>query len=104
MAYSNPNSNNLYAHILANSLFTPRQMSIISKRLQGSRRAPDISAGAFYRQVRQCRDKVNGVLYSMILLQSMGIVDGEALDAIGRVAEQIGVIFSSESSDVDTRL
>ena len=54
--------------------------------------------------MKQCRDKVNAVLYSMILLQSTGIVQPEALSAIGRLAEQVGVIFASEDSDVASRL
>ncbi len=98
------NSNNLYAYIVANSLFTPRQLDIISKRLQGGGRAQNISPGAYYRQVKQCRDKVNAVLYSMILLQSTGIVQPETLNAIGRLAEQISVIFASEGSDVAGKL
>lgn len=104
MADAKSNSKNLYAYLIANSLFTPRQLSIISKKLQGAGRAPNISSGAYYRQVKQCRDKVNAVLYSMILLQSTGIVQPEALSAIGRLAEQLGVIFSSEGSDVAGRV
>ena len=64
----------------------------------------DISSGAYYRQVKQCREKVNAVLYSMIILQSTGIVQPEALGAIGKLAEQLGVIFASEGSDVASRL
>jgi hypothetical protein len=104
MADVKSNSNNLYGHLVANSLFTPRQLSIISQRLQGSGRAQNISSGAYYRQVGQCRDKVNAVLYSMILLQSMGIVQPETLSALSRLAEQLRVIFASESSDVASRL
>jgi hypothetical protein len=104
MAAAKSNSNNLYAYLVANSLFTPRQMSIISKKLQGGGRATNMSAGSYYRQVKQCRDKVNAVLYSMILLQLTGIVQPEVLSAIGRLTEQLGVIFASEGSDVASRL
>lgn len=104
MAEGESNSNNLYGHLVANSLFTPRQLSIISKRLQGGGRAQDITSGAYYRQVGQCRDKVNAVLYSMILLQSTGIVQPETLSALSRLAEQLRVIFASKSSDVASRL
>jgi hypothetical protein len=104
MADAKSNSNNLYAYIVANSLFTPRQLDIISKRLQGGGRAQNISSGAYYRQVKQCRDKVNAVLYSMILLQSTGIVQPEASSAMARLAEQVGVIFASEGSDVTGKL
>jgi hypothetical protein len=104
MADVKSNSNNLYRHLVANSLFTPRQLSIILKRLQGSGQAQNISSGAYYRQVGQCRDKINAVLYSMILLQSTGIVKPETLSALGRLSEQLRVIFASESSDVASRL
>jgi hypothetical protein len=104
MADAKSNSNNLYAYIVANSLFTPRQLDIISKRLQGAGRAPNISSGAYYRQVKQCRDKINAVIYSMILLQSTGVVQPEVQSAITRLAEQVRVIFVSEGSDVASRL
>ena len=104
MADVKSNSNSLYGHLVANSLFTSRQLSIISKKLQGGGRAQNISSGAYYRQVGQCREKVNAVLYSMILLQSTGIVQPEALTALSRLVEQLRVIFASESSDVASRL
>ena len=106
MSVANPQSNStiLYAHLLANSLFTPRQFSIISKRLQGSRKAEKISSGAYYRQVKQCRKKVLSVLYSMILLQSTGVLQLETSGTLNRLAEQLAVIFSSEGSDVTDKL
>jgi len=104
MADVKSNSNNLYGHLVANSLFTSRQLSIISKKLQGGGRAQNISSGAYYRQVGQCREKVNAVLYSMILLQSTGIIQPETLTALSRLVEQLRVIFASESSDVASRL
>src|SRR6185436_2224673 len=88
MAASDSNSNNLYAYIVANSLFTPRQLSIISKRLQGRGKAENISSGAYYRQVGQCREKVAAVLYSMILLQSTGVIQPDTLATLGRLADQ----------------
>jgi hypothetical protein len=104
MAAPQSNSSTLYAYLLANSLFTPRQLSIISKRLQGGGKAEKISSGAYYRQVKQCRKKVLSVLYSMILLQSTGVVELEASATLSKLAEQLAVIFASESSDVMSRL
>jgi len=100
MAGSDTKSNAILGQLVANSLFTPRQLSIISKRLQGLGRAHNISSGAYYRQVKQCRDKVAGVIYSVLLLQSTGILQPEALSALGRLANELGVILSSETSDV----
>ena len=106
MPVVNPQSNftTLYAHLLENSLFTPRQFSIISKRLQGSRKAEKISSGAYYRQVKQCQKKVLSVLYSMILLQSTGVLQLETSATLNRLAEQLAVIFTSEGSDVTDKL
>jgi hypothetical protein len=99
------NSSIIYTHLVVNSLFTPRQLSIISKKLQGGGRTEKTSSGAYYRQVKQCRKKITSILYSMILLQSMGIVQLEAPSALSKLAEQLAVIFASEnSSDVTTRL
>jgi len=105
MADPRSNSSTIYAHIIANSLFTPRQLSIISKKMQRGSRTENISSGAYYRQVKQCRKKVTSILYTMILLQSTGIVELEAPATISKLAEHLAVIFASESSsDATTRV
>lgn len=98
------NSSALYTQIVANSIFTPRQLSIILNQLTGRGKPEDISSGAYYRQLKQCRKKVYSLLFSMVLLQSTGIVKAEALVALGKLAEQLSVIFSAEGgSDVALR-
>lgn len=104
MADQGSNSNALYAYIVANSLFTPRQLSIISNQLGGGGKPEKISSGAYYRQVKQCRKKVISVIYSMMLLQSIGIVQPEALTTLNKLAERLAVIFASENSDGMSRL
>ena len=103
MAERDSKSSKLLMEIIANSLFTPRQVSIISKRLQGGGRPPNMTSGAYYRQVKQCRDKAIAVLYSAILLQSSGALQPEALSAMARLADQLSVIFASEGSDIFDR-
>ena len=101
MAGSESNSNNLFAYIVANSLFTPKQISIISKRLGGSGKAPGMSSGAYWRQVGQVREKVLSVLYSTILLESTGVLEPGSLAALGRMAEQLGsVMYAQQGSDI----
>ena len=91
------NSSALYTEIVANSIFTPRQLSIILNQLTGRGKPEDISSGAYYRQLKQCRKKVYSLLFSMVLLQSTGIVKAEALVALGKLAEQLSVILSADS-------
>ncbi len=100
MAGIDSNSSILLRQIVANSLFTEKQLSIISKRLQGSRRPENMTSGAYYRQVRQCREKVVAVLYSAVLLQSTGIIQPDGLVTLSRLGQQMGVIFGTGSRDV----
>ncbi len=94
-------SNTLYGQIVANSIFTPRQISIILNQLKGSGKPENISSGAYYRQVKQCKRKVNSLLYSMMLLQSIGIIKTDASVTLTKLAEQLSVIFSiDKSSDI----
>lgn len=100
MAGSGSNSNAVLNQLVANSLFTSRQLAIISNQLNRRGRVQNISSGAYYRQVKQCRDKVAGVLYSVLLLQSTGVLQPEALGTLARLAEQMGVILSTDSGDI----
>jgi hypothetical protein len=98
------NSNTLYGQIVANSIFTPRQISIILNQLKGSGKPENLSSGAYYRQVKQCKRKVNSLLYSMMLLQSIGIIKTDASVTLTKLAEQLSVIFSVDnSSDIVLR-
>lgn len=86
--------------LIANSLFTSKQIAIISKRLGGKGKAQNMTGGAYYRQVSQCRDKAIATLYSMLILQLIGAIQPNTADAIAKVAEQLRVMFASENRDV----
>ena len=98
MDITKPNFNVVYRHIIANSLFTTRQIDIISRRLENRGTIENISSGAYYRQVKQCQDKVVRVLYTMILLMHIGAIDSRAPFTIERLIEQLNVILNSETA------
>ncbi len=101
MESASPNSSALYNQIIENSIFTSRQISIILNLQKGDGKPKNISSGAYYRQVKQCRKKLSSLLYSIVLLQSIGIVKPDALVTLSKLAEQLSVIFSlGDSSDV----
>jgi hypothetical protein len=100
MKETQSNSYNIYSHIIENSLFTNRQIDIICKKLKNIDRPTNMTAGAYYRQVKQCKKKVTRLLYSLLLLRSLNIVDKQTLFAIERLSEQLTVIFSNKSSDI----
>jgi predicted DNA-binding protein YlxM (UPF0122 family) len=94
------NFNNIYRDIVANSLFTERQMYIISRHLIDRNSVRSISRGAYYRQIKQCRHKIMSILYSILLLQSIGAIDNKTLPVLQTLAERLSVIFRKEGSDV----
>lgn len=93
------NFNSFYRYIITNSLFTARQIDIISRRLESRGTIENISSGAYYRQVKQSRTKIVRLLYSIILLKFVGVLDHETFFAIEKMASQIDVILNQKTSD-----
>jgi len=90
------NFNNIIKQIIRKSSFTERQIEIILNRRKLADMQFDISKGAFYRQVRQTKDKLSAFYYSWILLRTMGILRAEDIDVINRLSEQVSVIKNSD--------
>jgi hypothetical protein len=99
MATTDSHFNDLLKHIVKNSLFTERQLYIISKMKEKQKLLDDISSGAYYRQIRQCKDKIFGVLYSIMLLMIIDILDEHALDTINELSDRLARIISQTDSD-----
>jgi hypothetical protein len=93
--------NNFYDEILQKSVFTNRQISIIYKRAINQSKGENISAGAYYRQLKQCRLKIRSVLYSILLLRLYGVLDDQAINTLDKIALQLGVM-SQVSGTNDT--
>jgi hypothetical protein len=93
--------NKIYKEIIAKSLFTNKQLYIISNRLKGKRKVENISRGAYYRQLKQCQKKIVGIFYSILLLKTMGVIDNQALITLQSLSDQLALILSKETSDVE---
>ena len=86
--------------LVKNSMLTPRQVSIIYKKLDKGRTPIDISEGAYYRQVKQCKDKVRQIIYSIILLRLMEVLDDRIytiLDQLNTQFAQISLLYEQQS-------
>lgn len=100
MIQSNSNSDAFYSEIIKKSLFTDRQISIIYKRVNSHTTVENISPGAYYRQLKQCRLKIKATLYSILLLKLCGALDNQAMVALERIATQLDVMSqASEPRD-----
>jgi hypothetical protein len=83
--------------IIKKSLFTERQIEIILKKkrkLDGDL-SLNITKGAYYRQVIQSRKKIEGLYYSIILLQGLDVISLDESDVIFRLAEQVSRIYDN---------
>jgi len=99
MSKSNSHFNDLLVHIVKNSLFTERQLYIISKVKEKQKLLDGISSGAYYRQIRQCKNKIFCVLYSMMLLRIIDILDEYSLNTINELSDRLARIISETDRD-----
>jgi hypothetical protein len=74
-------------------------MDIISKRLANEGAIENITSGAYYRQVKQCNNKIARLLYSIILLNSINALDGETFRILEKLTSQLRVILYQNTSD-----
>jgi hypothetical protein len=95
----NSRFNNLYDEILQKSVFTNRQISIIYKRAINQSTRENISAGAYYRQLKQCRLKIKSVLYSILLLRLYGVLDDQAINTLDKIALQLRVMSQASGTN-----
>jgi len=94
---SKSNFNIIMQKIIKKSLFTERQIEIILKKkrkLDGDL-SLNITKGAYYRQVIQSRKKIEGLYYSIILLQGLDVISLDDSDVIFRLAEQVSRIYDN---------
>ena len=104
IAMSEPDKSNfnmIIQKIIKKSLFTERQIEIIlkKKRMLGDDFSLDITKGAYYRQVVQSRKKIEGLYYSIILLQGLDVISLDESDVIFRLAEQVSNIGVNSAFD-----
>ena len=94
---SKSNFNIIIQKIIKKSLFTERQIEIIlkKKRMLGNDFSLNITKGAYYRQVVQSRKKIEGLYYSIILLQGLDVISPDDGDVIFRLAEQVSKMYGN---------
>lgn len=85
MSFQDLNYNECLMFLIKNSILTPRQVSIISKRIRNEHSREYRSAGSYYRQVKQCKTKITRIIYTIILLRILNVID----DNINASLEQI---------------
>ncbi len=98
---SKSNFNIIIQKIIKKSLFTERQIEIIlkKKRMLDDDFSLNITKGAYYRQVIQSRKKIEGLYYSIILLQGLDVISLDNSDVIFRLAKAVSDIGGRSAFD-----
>jgi len=88
--------NNIIKQIIKKSLFTVRQIQIILNQSDLQKSRFSITKGAYFRQVKQSRDKLLALYYSIVLLKGLGVLLPEDVELMSRLSEQVSVIQGSD--------
>lgn len=101
MENDNLNYTSIFNHFVENSIFTKKQTSIIYNKMLKAKPIDNISSGAYYRQLGQCRKKTRKTVYTMVLLQLLNVVDTETFSVLDRLNNQLSVILNKQSDEID---
>ena len=93
---SNSIFDDIMQQIIKRSLFTERQIQIILNQRDLQKTTFNITKGAYFRQVKQSKEKLTGLFYSIILLRGLGVLLPEDMEMLSRLSNQISVIQSSD--------
>lgn len=83
---------------LERSLLSDRQFDIIYKRIHGEK-VGGMSRGAYYRLLKQSREKVEGIVYSLLLLAYVGMLDGKRQGVLIQLLKQVDMIAQGAAGD-----
>lgn len=101
MENSNMNFTVILNHFIANSILTKKQTSIIYNKMLKAKPMNNMTSGAYYRQLRQCRDKTQRVVYTLLLLRLLNAVDIQAFSVLDQVNNQLNVISNKQNDVID---
>ena len=88
-------------HFIANSIFTEKQTSIIYNKVLKSKPSKNMTSGAYYRQLGQCRMKTTKVVYTLLLLRLLSVVDTETFSVLDKLNNQLNVMLNGSSDETD---
>ena len=88
-------------HFIANSIFTEKQTSIIYNKVLKSKPSKNMTSGAYYRQLGQCRTKTRKVVNTLLLLRLLGVVDTKTFSVLDELNNQLNVMLNRTSDEID---
>jgi hypothetical protein len=95
--------------MIEKSLFTERQIEIILRKRSGVGASPDVSRGAYYRQLGQSKGKLGSVYYTIGVLLALGVIEQRDIDVMLELGNRMkkldeSDIFPEREGDITTLL
>ena len=75
--------------LIEKNLFTKKQISIIYNKINTHVSNNQMSAGAYYRQIKQCRKKYDQLIYTILLFRLLNLIDNNTMDTIELLGKQL---------------
>jgi len=99
--------NNLLKILIEKNLFTTRQISIIYNKFNNNSSSISknkLSAGAYYRQIKQCRKKYDQLIYTLVLFRLLNFIDDITMETIQSIITQLQKISHNEINHNSTQI
>ena len=99
--------NDLLNIIIKKNLFTKKQISIIYNKIHhpiSNVSKNKLSAGAYYRQIKQCRKKYDQLIYTLVLFRLLNFIDNSTMETIQSIIMQLEKISHTDTNHTSTKI
>ena len=96
--------NNIIQGLIRKSLFTERQIEIMLNQQSMEPTKINISRGAYYRQVSQCKEKLKQYYYTAILLEGLELSFSDDFNITSQISQSISQIKDQDHVESEHEL
>jgi hypothetical protein len=99
--------NDLLNILIKKNLFTKKQISIIYNKFNNpisNVSKNNLSAGAYYRQIKQCRRKYDQLIYTLVLFRLLNFIDNSTIETIQSIIIQLEKISHNDINHNSTKI
>ena len=99
--------NDLLNILIKKNLFTKKQISIIYNKFNNpisNVSKTNLSAGAYYRQIKQCRKKYDQLIYTLVLFRLLNFIDNSTMETIQSIITQLEKISHNDINHNSTKI
>ena len=92
--------NDLFNALIEKNLFTKKQILIIYNKFNtpvSNISKNGLSAGAYYRQIKQCRKKYDQLIYTLVLFRLLNFIDNSTIETIESIIKQLEKISQHDN-------